>query len=339
MHIMQPTYLLYCSTSILLVVQFAIFFYDVRRLARRALSSSPSLSPHSPILAPTMMELISDLIGRFGIESVLPYVVVAILAIFGHFFVNHLDRRNLERQAAEVVEEEEEEDPDPPRNFTAGQLRSFDGTVDEKTRDVKPTYMSVGGVVFNVSKGRDFYGPGGPYEMFAGRECGVALAKMSFDEAHVDDLAGVAELNFGERNELDGWVEKFQHYRCYPIMGRLVPDDKIPSRDRLWTKEDLAKNDGSGEAPEGYATAPIYVGAAGKVFDCSFGGVTFYGQGCTYNRFAGKDASRALAKMSFDPQDVENPDISTLTDKETKVLHDWVKTFEVRKQYPVVGKI
>jgi len=56
--------------------------------------------------------------------------------------------------------DEEEEEPEPPRNFTAKQLRHFDGTKDEKTDEDKPVYLSVAGTVFDVSKGRDFYGPG-----------------------------------------------------------------------------------------------------------------------------------------------------------------------------------
>ena len=52
-----------------------------------------------------------------------------------------------------------EEEPDPPRNFTAKQLRNFDGTKDVSGDD-KPVYLSVNGTVFDVSDGRDFYGPG-----------------------------------------------------------------------------------------------------------------------------------------------------------------------------------
>lgn len=193
------------------------------------------------------------------------------------------------------------------------------------------------GIVFDVSEGRDFYGPGGAYEIFAGHECGVALAKMSFDKEYIGDLSGCDSLNFGEKSELDGWIEKFQYYRSYPIKGRLVPDELIPSADRTLSKEELAKYNGSVDAPEGYATAPIYVGAGGKVFDMSFGGVIFYGPGGSYHQFAGVDASRALAKMSFDPKDIENPTTGDLTEKEKKVLDDWIKTFEERKHYPCVG--
>jgi membrane-associated progesterone receptor component len=54
--------------------------------------------------------------------------------------------------------------PDPPRNFTLAQLSQFDGSRDEKSGEDKLVYLSVNGIVFDVSKGRSFYGPGGPYE-------------------------------------------------------------------------------------------------------------------------------------------------------------------------------
>lgn len=240
------------------------------------------------------------------------------------------------------TEEEEENEPDPPRNFTVKQLLNFDGTKDPKTDEDKPVYLSVNGIVFDVSDGRNFYGPDGPYEAFAGHECGVALAKMSFDKEHLDDLAGCKDLNFGEKNELDGWIEKFQYYRNYPIKGGLVTDEKLkPLEDRILKAEDLAKHTGATEEekPEGYATQSIYLGAGDKVYDMSFGGVEFYGPGCGYNRFAGKDASRALAKMSFDPEDVQNTSVSDLEEKQKKILSDWIKTFEERKGYPVVGRL
>ena len=107
------------------------------------------------------------------------------------------------------------------------------------------------------------------------------------------------------------------------------------------TREEMAKCTGATDEPipEGYATQSIYLGAGDKVYDVSFGGVDFYGPGCGYNRFAGKDASRALAKMSFEPADLENTSVDDLEEKQKKVLSDWIKTFEVRKGYPIVGKI
>jgi len=174
-------------------------------------------------------------------------------------------------------------------------------------------------------------------QQFAGHECGVALAKMSFDEEHLDNLKGCSELNFGEKTELENWISKFRDYRCYPVLGKLVME--MPDPGRVLAVEDLRKHDGSGEVPEGYAAAPIYIGADDKVFDMSFGGVTFYGPGGPYNRFAGRDASRALALMSLDEADLENPTIADCTEKQIQTMNDWIKTFSERKSYPVVGRL
>jgi predicted heme/steroid binding protein len=58
----------------------------------------------------------------------------------------------------------DDDKPDPPRNFTLEQLLQYDGTKDEKSNEDKPVYLSINGYVFDVTKGRNFYGPGGPYE-------------------------------------------------------------------------------------------------------------------------------------------------------------------------------
>jgi membrane-associated progesterone receptor component len=165
---------------------------------------------------------------------------------------------------------------------------------------------------------------------------------MSFDAKDLDNLAGCDTLNFGEKTELEGWIEKFTYYRNYPVKGRLVSDEKLKLLEgRILKAEDLAKytGDTSEEVPEGYAAVPIYVGAGDKVFDTSFGGAEFYGSQGGYNRFAGKDVSRALAKMSFEADDLTNTSIDDLEDKQKKVLADWIKTFEERKGYPIVGRL
>jgi membrane-associated progesterone receptor component len=231
------------------------------------------------------------------------------------------------------TKEKEEAPADPPRNFTQQQLRHFDG------HDNKPVYLSISGIVFDVSKGRDFYGPGGPYEKFAGRECGVALSKMSFDEEHLDDFDGTDKLNFGEKAELEGWIDKFTNYRCYPVKGRLISNSKMPDPSRSVTAEELTQSNGKQPVPDGYAAAPILIGAGDKVFDMSFGGVSFYGSGGPYEKFAGRDASRALAKMSLDEADITSSDLSDVTEKQLATMNDWIKTFTEKKSYPLVGKL
>merc|ERR1719203_136320 len=106
------------------------------------------------------------------------------------------------------------------------------------------------------------------------------------------------------------------------------------------TTNDVKKQEeNNNNLPKGYATAPIYVALKDKVFDASFGGVTMYGPGGPYHKFAGKDVSRALAKMSFAPEDLDNTDISDLTEKQIKVLDDWIKTYEEKKMYPIIGRL
>ncbi|KAK1745106.1 cytochrome b5-like heme/steroid binding domain-containing protein [Skeletonema marinoi] len=220
--------------------------------------------------------------GITGVEGSSGYLALIIVTAVGWLWINDSLPFQANGASTQIEEEEEEEVPDPPRNFTITQLRHFDGTVDQRTDEKKPVYLSVNGTVFDVSNGRDFYGPGGPYEVFAGRECGAALATMSFDEKLLDDVSACENLGVGDRNELQNWMEKFEHYRCYPIKGKLVPDDKLPSPDRIITMEELGKYDGNvQEVPEefvGYGAAPIYVGAGNKVFDVSFGGVPMYGR-------------------------------------------------------------
>lgn len=294
------------------------------------------------------------------------YVVILLIVVVGYYgtssWLTSQDRLASVNQKSH--DNEEKEEPDPPRNFTTKQLRFFDGTKDPSTGNDKPVYLSVNGHVFDVSTGRDFYGPGGPYEKFAGRECGVALAKMSFDEEHLDSVDGCASLNFGEKTQLHEWYEKFKYMRCYPEMGRLIPASALPDPNRLITVDILAQHGGGGGSinstnsapsstmaasssspqqqqpiPEGYAAAPILVGAGEKVFDVSFGGLANYGPDGPYHKFAGRDASRALAKMSLDDADIANSDTSDLDDKQLTILKDWVKNFEERKGYPVVGRL
>lgn len=252
------------------------------------------------------------------------YIAIAIAITFGYRMTSR----------AVLPEPEIEAPPEPPRNFTISQLRYFDGGKDPKFPDEdKPLYLSVNTIVFDVSNGgRDFYGPNGPYEIFAGRECGIALAKMSFDEEYLDRVDG--NMNFGERQELDGWIQKFQYYRNYPIIGRLILD--LPDPERIIARNELS--DGTGEdIPEGYATAPIHVAVDGNVFDMSFGGVTFYGKGGPYQKFAGNDATRALSLMKI--EESGNTDLSDLTEKQLGTMREWVKTFREKKQYPIVGKL
>jgi len=87
----------------------------------------------------------------------------------------------------------------------------------------------VRGKVFDVSPGRNFYGPGGPYENFAGRDASRGLAHGSFDEDMLTkDLEGpldtLQDLDAEQVESLNGWEERFDEK--YLVVGRLVSVDE-----------------------------------------------------------------------------------------------------------------
>ena len=112
--------------------------------------------------------------------------------------------------------------PPPPvvfRTFTPLTLLPFNGN------NNTPIYFGVRGQVFDVSSGRNFYGPGGPYENFAGRDATRGLACGSFDEEMLTkDLEGpldkLEDLGGEEMEALRGWEERFQEK--YLVVGKLV---------------------------------------------------------------------------------------------------------------------
>jgi membrane-associated progesterone receptor component len=89
-----------------------------------------------------------------------------------------------------------------------------------------PVYLAVRGRVFDVSPGRNFYGPGGPYANFAGRDASRGLACGSFDEEMLtEDLNGpldrLEDLGAEEMEAMRGWEERFSEK--YLVVGKLVP--------------------------------------------------------------------------------------------------------------------
>jgi len=99
------------------------------------------------------------------------------------------------------------------RDYTLSELANYDGADPDE-----PLLIGIRGQVYDVTRGRDFYGPGGPYGMFAGKDCTRALAKVSFDEGlFTGDLEG---LEPDELDKLEEWIEMFDGK--YRRVGRLL---------------------------------------------------------------------------------------------------------------------
>ncbi|KAG1672274.1 hypothetical protein FOA52_004288 [Chlamydomonas sp. UWO 241] len=102
----------------------------------------------------------------------------------------------------------------PLKEMTLETLALHDGT-----RPLEyPLRLAIQGVVYDITKGSQFYGPDGCYP-FAGRECARAFALLSTETDDCnDDLSG---LSPSELSNLSDWRGKFNSK--YPILGRIVP--------------------------------------------------------------------------------------------------------------------
>lgn len=102
-------------------------------------------------------------------------------------------------------------------DFTPISLQKYNG------KDSSKIFIAVRGKVYDVTQGKSFYGPQGPYANFAGRDASRGLALNSFDPScltpvtePLDDLLGLSKE---ELASLDSWEELFENK--YPIVGTL----------------------------------------------------------------------------------------------------------------------
>ena len=128
------------------------------------------------------------------------------------------------------------------------------------------------------------------------------------------------------------------HIKQEPPKSPPKPPKIVENRDYT-PKELIAKN--------GQNDSLIYIAVKGKIYDVS-SGKSFYGPGSAYENFAGRDASRGLAKNSFSEdtltslslnRPIDEP-IDTLKDlnpDEVEALEEWSQFFA--SKYPFVGQL
>lgn len=139
--------------------------------------------------------------------------------------------------------------------YTPRTLALHDGTHASQDGNTDKILLAINGQVFDVSSGRNFYGPNGPYGNFAGRDASRGMAKQSFAlgtcryvtlrylvvlitkdvltpiDQPIDKLEDLTDLErhvFIEltcRKNMDDWVSHFAGK--YPIVGELVNEDEL----------------------------------------------------------------------------------------------------------------
>jgi len=119
--------------------------------------------------------------------------------------------------------------PDPLvfKTFTPKTLQPYNGIDDPRV------LLAVNGRVFDVTAGKSFYGPQGPYSNFAGRDASRGLAKNSFDEDMLTALDKpldlLEDLNNEERTSLMEWAGHFEGK--YLLVGKLVNEGSAEAKE------------------------------------------------------------------------------------------------------------
>jgi len=81
--------------------------------------------------------------------------------------------------------------------------------------------MSIDGELLDISAGRELYGPGCGYSLFAGRDVTKCLGSASLDTDDLDQLEWRAESD-EDKEMLNNWLEKLK--AKYPVAGSLKRD-------------------------------------------------------------------------------------------------------------------
>lgn len=97
----------------------------------------------------------------------------------------------------------------------------------------------------------------------------------------------------------------------------------------LWSLDEISPYDGTND------DNPILFAADGYVFNVSKGR-GFYSKGCEYHIFAGRDATRLLAKSKLEEETSEEATVP-LNIAERATLAGWIYTF--KGKYDIVGRL
>jgi membrane-associated progesterone receptor component len=159
-----------------------------------------------------VVEADDGFLGGIYNEIVASPVNLALLAAIGYLVVKILQ--------GWLRKEEPIPTPPPPppkmkrQDMTVQELRKYDGNTPDT-----PILLAVNGKIFNVTKGRRFYGPGGPYEALAGHDASRAFALFQTDSVK-EEYDDISDLTATEMQSVKEWEEQLGDK--YDFVGKLL---------------------------------------------------------------------------------------------------------------------
>ncbi|XP_033098516.1 membrane-associated progesterone receptor component 1-like [Anneissia japonica] len=109
------------------------------------------------------------------------------------------------------------------RDMTLKELSEYDGTKHDGR-----ILVAVNGKVFDVTRGKRFYGPDGPYGVFAGHDASRALATFSLEkESFKDEVDDLTDLDEEKMESVREW--EMQFFEKYEFVGKLLKPNEEPT--------------------------------------------------------------------------------------------------------------
>ncbi|KZC11739.1 PREDICTED: membrane-associated progesterone receptor component 1-like [Dufourea novaeangliae] len=158
-------------------------------------------------------QLILTFIGEI-VKSPINLILVGVIALLVYKIVKSKTKTEIPMQEVKVL-------PKLRRDFTLQELKEYNGRgPDERI------LVAVNGSIYDCTRGAKFYGPGGPYEAFGGRDASRGLATFSVESIR-DEYDDLSDLNTTEMNSVREWEEQFKEK--YDYVGKLLKPGEAPT--------------------------------------------------------------------------------------------------------------
>lgn len=121
--------------------------------------------------------------------------------------VSSKSKEPVEAESVPVDTDKQAPSKEPDRIFTKEELAKYKG------QDGGDIYLAILGKVFDVTRGRDYYGPGGGYEFFSGVDGSRAFVSGNFKpDGLIEDISDLTNQDYiGLRDWVDFYAKDYKY--------------------------------------------------------------------------------------------------------------------------------